>query len=137
MQFSTARPSAITPTAKIATPSKTSYRAKANFDLENFRTRFAAMLGILECRGAGVLKISLPHFSVAPSFEWGSPGRILREFRLRRERRVVRRPCTGGTSELDSRWFARSRGPEYPFSRRFTQQCCGKRYPNPASLAEA
>src|ERR1044071_7793467 len=122
MQFSTARPNAITPRAKIATPSRTSYRANAYFDLERLRTRLAAMIEVLECWSAGVLKISLPHFSIAPSFHWGSPCRILRKFRLRCERRVIRRPHAGGASELDGRWFAGSRRPEYPFSGRFAHQ---------------
>src|SRR5262245_34368510 len=137
MQFSTARPSAITPRAKIATPSRTSYRANAYFDLERLRTRLAAMIEVLECWSAGALKISLPHCSIAPSFHWGSPCRIWRTFGLRCERGVIRCPRTGGTSELDRRGLARSRWPEYPFGRRFAQQCCRKRHLNPASLAEA
>ena len=137
MQFCTARPSEITPRAKIATPSRTSYRANAYLDLERRRTGLAAMIGVLECWSAGVLKISLTHFSITPSFRWGSPCRILREFRLRCERRVIRRPRTGGTSELDSRRFAGARWPEYPFSGRVPRQCCRQRDPKPASLGEA
>ena len=83
-----------------------------------------------------MLKISLPRFSVAPSFDWGSPGRILRKFRLRCKRRVVRRPCPSGASKLDSRRFTGSRWPEYPFSGRFAQQCCRKQNLNPASFAK-
>src|SRR4051812_49109994 len=107
-QFSTARPIAITPREKIATPSRTSYRANAYFDPDRRRTRLAAILGILECWSVGVLKISLPHFSVAPSFHWGLPCCILCKFRLRCERRVIRRPRASGTFELDYRWFARA-----------------------------
>src|SRR6476660_9951621 len=136
-QFCTARPSEITPIAKIATPSRTSYRANAYFDLERLRTGLAAMIGVLECLGAGVLKISLPHFSITPSFHWGSPCRIVREFRLRCERRVIRRPRAGGTSELNSRRFTSARWPEYPFSGRVPCQCCRQRDPNPASLGDA
>src|SRR4249919_1954096 len=136
-QFCTARPSEITPRAKMATPSRTSYRANAYFDLERLRTGLAAMIGVLECLGAGVLKISLPHFPITPSFHWGSPCRILRKFRLCCERRVIRRPRTGGTSELDSRRFAGARWPEYPFSRRVPCQCCWQQDLNPASLGEA
>src|SRR5206468_9093970 len=62
--------------------------------------------------------------------------RILRKFRLRCERRVIRRPRASGTSELDGRWFASSRWPEYPFSGRFAHQCCRQRDLNPASLGE-
>src|SRR5215467_14910625 len=136
MQFCTARPSEITPRAKIATPSRTSYRANARFDFGRLRVRVAAMIGVLECLSNGVLKISLPHFSVPPSFHWGLPCRILRKFRLRCKRRVIRRPRAGGTSELDSRRFAGSRWPEYPFSGRFAHQRSRQRDLNPASLAE-
>src|SRR6188474_2684927 len=135
-QFCTARPSEITPRAKIATPRRTSYRANAYFDLERLRLRLAAMIGVLECRSAGVLKISLPHFSIAPTFHGGSPCRILRKFRLRCERRVIRRPRPGGTFELDDRRFAGSRWPEYPFSGGFAQQRCRKRDSNPTSLGK-
>src|SRR5882762_9805991 len=48
-QFCTARPSEITPIVKIATPSRTSYRANAYFDLERLRTGLAGMIGVLEC----------------------------------------------------------------------------------------
>jgi hypothetical protein len=137
MQFSTARPSAITPREKIATPSRTSYRANAYFDLERLRTGVAGMIGVLECWSPGVLKISLPHFSIAPSFHWGSPNRILRKFGLRCERRIIRRPRAGWTSELDSRRFAGARWPEYPFSGRVPSQCCRQRDPKPASLGKA
>src|SRR4029077_5881576 len=84
----------------------------------------------------GVLKISLPHFSIPPSLDWESPRRILRKFRLRCERRIIRRPRAGGTSELDGRRFAGSRWPEYPFSRSFAHQRSRQRDLNPASLAE-
>src|SRR5215211_4972766 len=127
MQFSTARPSAITPRAKIATPSKTSYKANARLDLALVRIGLADMTGVLESRSAGVLKISLPHFSITPSLHCQSPRRILRKFRLRCERRVIRSPPAGGTSELDGRWFAGPRWPEYPFSGRFAHQCCRQR----------
>src|ERR1700751_1648077 len=95
------------------------------------------MIGVLECSSPGVLKISLPHFSIPPSFHWGSPCRILRKFSLRCERRVICRPRTGGTSELDFRRFAGSRWPEYPFSGRFVRQCRRERDLHPASLGEA
>src|SRR6266481_2455238 len=136
-QFSTARPSAITPRAKIATPSRTSYKANAYFDLARVRIGLAAMIGILESWSAGVLKISLPHFSITPSLHGQSSRRILRKFRLRCERRIIRRPRAGGTSELGGRWFARSRWPEYPFRGRFSHQRCRQRDLNPASFAEA
>src|SRR6476661_4084715 len=136
-QFCTARPNEITPIEKIATPSRTSYRANAYFDLERLRTGFAGMIGVLECWSAGVLKISSHHFSIAPSFHWGSPCRILRKFRLGCERRIIRRPRAGGTSELDSRRFAGARWPEYPFSGRVPCQCCRQRDPNRASLGDA
>src|SRR6266705_6097815 len=136
IQFCTARPSAITPRAKIATPSRTSYKANAYLDLARIRIGLAAMIGILESWSAGVLKISLPHFSITPSLHCQSSRRILRKFRLRCERRVIRRPCAGGTSELDGRWFAGSRWPEYPFSGRFAHQGCRQRDLNPASLGE-
>src|SRR5437762_12652701 len=135
-QFSTARPSEITPIAKIATPSRTSYRANPYLDLERLQIRLAAMIGVLECWSAGVLKISSPHFSIAPLFHWGSPCRILRKFRLRCERRVIRRPRAGRTSELDGRRFAGSRWPEYPFSGGFAHQRKRQRDLNPAALAE-
>src|SRR6266404_6600147 len=135
-QFSTARPSEITPIAKIATPSRTSYKANAYFDLARVRLGLAAMIGILESWSAGVLKISLPHFSITPSLHRQSSRRILRKIRLRCERRIIRRPRAGGTSELDGRWFAGPRWPEYPFSRRVAHQCCRQRHTNPASLAE-
>src|SRR5262245_25032540 len=136
MQCSTARPSAITPRAKIATPSRTSYRANAYFNRKRVRSRLAATIGELECSGAGVLKISLPQVSVAPSFHGGSPCRILREFRLRCEGRVVRGPCPGGTSKLDSGGFAAYRWPEYPFRGTFAHQRCRKQNLNPASFAK-
>src|SRR6266550_3914347 len=136
MQFSTARPSAITPRAKIATPSRTSYKANAYVDLAPVRIGLAAMIGILESWSAGVLKISLPHFSITPSLHGQSSRRILRKFRLRCERRVIRRPRAGRTSELDRRRFAGSRRPEYPFSGRFAHQRKRQRDLNPASLAE-
>ena len=94
------------------------------------------MIGVLECWSAGVLKISSPHFSIAPLFHCGSPCRILRKFGLRCERWVIRRPRTGRTSEFDGRRFAGSRRPEYPFSRRFGHQRKRQRDLNPASLAE-
>jgi hypothetical protein len=94
------------------------------------------MIGALECWSAGVLKISLPHLSTIPSLQCQSPRRILRKLRLRCQRRVIRRPGAGGTSELNGRWFARSRWPEYPFSRRFAHQCSRQRDLNPASLCE-
>src|SRR5437867_2966704 len=136
MQFSTARPSAITPRAKIATPSRTSYKANAYFDLARVRVGLAAMIGILESWSAGVLKISLPHFSITPSLHCQSSRRILRKIRLRCERRVIRRPRARGTFELDGRWFAGPRWPEYPFSRRFAYQCCRQRDLKPAPFAE-
>jgi len=136
MQFCTARPSAITPSAKIATPSRTSYKANAYLDLERLRTGLAGMIGILECWSAGVLKISLPRFSIAPLFQWGSPCRILRKFRLRCERRVIRRPRAGRTLELDSCRFAGARWPEYPFSGRVARQCRRQGDLKPASLWE-
>src|SRR5439155_20205096 len=100
------------------------------------RVGLAAMIGILESWSAGVLKISLPPFSITPSRPGQSSRRILRKFRLRCERRIIRRPRAGGTSELDGRWFAGPRWPEYPFSGRFTHQCCRQRDLKPASLAE-
>src|SRR6266853_3343296 len=104
MQFSTARPSAITPRAKIATPSRTSYKANAYLDLAPVRIGLAAMIGILESWSAGVLKISLPHFSITPLLHGQSSSRrILRKFRLRCERRIIRRPRAGGTPDLDGR----------------------------------
>src|SRR4029077_13261947 len=135
-QFCTARPSAITPIAKIATPSRTSYKANAYFDLARVRIGLAAMIGILEAWSAGVLKISLPHFSITPSLHSQSSRRILRKIRLRCERRVIRGPRARGTFELDGRWFAGPRWPEYPFSGRFAHQCCRQRDLKPASLAE-
>src|SRR5262245_16133418 len=137
MQFSTARPSEMTPRAKIATPSRTSYKANACFDPRRLRIRVADMIGVLECWSNGVLKIALPHYSIPPSLDCGSPCRILGKFRLRGERRVIRRPRAGGTSELDFRRFARPRWPEYPFSGGFVRQCRWKQDLNPASLREA
>src|SRR5207244_10806510 len=96
----------------------------------------AVMIGILESWSAGVLKISLSHFSITPSLHSQSSRRILRKIRLRCERRVIRRPCARGTSELDGRWFAGPRWPEYPFSGGFAHQCCRQRDLNPASFAE-
>src|SRR4026209_2229693 len=137
MQFCTARPSAITPRAKIATPSRTSYRANAYLDLERLPTGLAGMIEVLECWSAGVLKISLPRFSIAPLFRWGSPCRILRKFRLCCERRVIRRPRARRTFELDSCRFAGARRPEYPFSGRVVRQCHRQRDLEPTSLGEA
>src|SRR4029077_1356970 len=107
MQFSTARPIAITPRAKIATPSRTSYRANALWRLSSDLRPLP-----LSCC-------------------------ILRKFRLGCERRIIRRPRAGGTSELDGRRFAGSRWPEYPFRGRFSHQRCRQRDLNPASFAEA
>src|SRR4029077_10653893 len=94
------------------------------------------MIGALEWWSAGVLKFSSPHLSTIPLLQCRSPRRILRKLRLRCQRRIIRRPGAGGTSELDGRWFARSRWPEYPFSRRFAHQRCRQRDLNPASLCE-
>src|SRR5207244_11916053 len=94
------------PRAKIATPSRTSYKANAYLDLARVRIGLAAIVGILESWSAGVLKISLPHFSITPSLHCQSSRRILRKIRLRCERGVIRRPRARGTSELDGRWFA-------------------------------
>src|SRR4029077_7437582 len=116
--------------------SRTSYKANAYFDLARVRVGLAAMIGILEAWRAGALKISFPHFSITPSLHSQSSRRILRKIRLRCERRVIRRPRARGTSELDSRWFAGPRWPEYPFSGRFAHQCCRQRDLKPASLAE-
>src|SRR2546430_10030787 len=136
MEFSTARPSAITPRAKIATPSRTSYKANAYLDLARVRIGLAAMIGILGSWSAGVLKISLPHFSITPSLRCQSSRRILRKFRLRCERRVIRRPRAGGDSEFDGRWFAGPRWSGYPFSGRVSHQGCRKPGLDPAPLAE-
>src|SRR5437763_389906 len=63
-QFSTERPSAITPMAKIATPSRTSYRANAALDLVRNRACVTCITGMLECWSAGALKIPLLHFAI-------------------------------------------------------------------------
>src|SRR5207247_11474443 len=93
-------------------------------DLARVRVGLAAMIVIFESWSAGVLKISLPHFSITPSLHCQSSRRILRKIRLRCERRVIRRPRARGTFELDGRWFAGPRWPEYPFSMRFATLSC-------------
>ena len=65
-QFCTARPSEITQEKKSLhradlRPVQSLFRSSA------LRIRVAAMIGVLEGWNAGVLKISLPHFSTAPS----------------------------------------------------------------------
>src|SRR5437867_873516 len=109
-QFSTARPSAMTPMAKIATPSKTSYRAKARYTFRIFDFEFRTLF-LLPCC-------------------------ILRNLRLRRQRRVVRRPQTSGAFELDNRRLAVPRWPEYPLCRMLFGQCCWQREAQQRSLAE-
>src|ERR1700730_18586939 len=79
-QFCTARPSAITPIAKIATPSRTSYSAKPYADLARFRIRLAAIIGVLARWSAAVLKIPLLHHSVADHLVayWVTSGSAVR-----------------------------------------------------------
>src|SRR5206468_7574513 len=91
-QFSTARPSAITPMAKIATPTRTSYRANADFNLARCCIRLGGAIGVLECWSLGLFEIPLLHFSPTPFFRCRSPRCILGDLGLGRERRVSRRP---------------------------------------------
>src|SRR5439155_357462 len=109
--------------AKIATPSRTSYRANAALDLVRNRACVTRITGMLECWSAGALKIPLLHFAIPSLLRCRSSRCILGDLGLRRERRVTCRPYTGGASELNSRRLAVSRWPEYPFPWMFFRQC--------------
>src|SRR5439155_10207900 len=109
-QFSTARPSATTPIAKIATPIKTSYRAKA---LKRWSAKALKWVGLTRFHG-----------STFTDFNESLPCCILRNLCLCRQWRVIRCPQTSGAFELNNRGFTIPRWPEYPFRRMVCRQCC-------------
>src|SRR6202011_5786757 len=110
-QFSTARPSAITPITKIVTPMSTSYKAKP------------ADAGEMECWRAGVLTGALLHFSTTPLLLRCCLSRhITNKLAPGRQGRIIRRPQTVCALEIHDGGFAVSRWPENPFARRFFSQ---------------